>query len=52
MEAFAVKSFPSLLIIVLMTSSAVTEKLSVESENGKRKILRCKMQAPFVDRTC
>ncbi|KAL9959794.1 hypothetical protein ACROYT_G033150 [Oculina patagonica] len=34
MEAFLVKSFPSLLIIVLMATSAVTEKLSVESKNG------------------
>ncbi|KAL9959743.1 hypothetical protein ACROYT_G033098 [Oculina patagonica] len=34
MEAFVVRSFSSLLIIVLMASSAVTEKLSVESDNA------------------
>lgn len=38
MEAFVLKILPSLLLIVLMTSSAATEKLSMDNQNGKNRI--------------
>lgn len=49
METFVVKILLSLLIIVLMTSSVVTEKLSLGEKNGKRKTLyiTCEIQEFF-----
>lgn len=44
MEAFVVKIFVSLLIIVLITSNVVAEKLSMESKFGKRQTVSCKIQ--------